>query len=245
MKSEEQIHKDRNWIATIVTFAMLFVAGLFVFRVLFYVDAINTGKIDTFDTSSFGDFSTSATLLSSELPNGEFDVVTSDDPSLGREGAVVTIVEFVDFACPYCQEVSSEMRELAQKYPNDLYYVFRDFPVTELHPIAQKAAEAGQCAHDQGRFWDYHDKLFQNQDDLDEEELYLLAEQINLDIVAFRSCLDLGMNAQEVLDDYEDGIEAGVRGTPTFFINGNRVPGSIPGDVLDLIVESIVAGEKL
>jgi len=245
MKSEEQIHKDRNWIATIVTLVMLFVAGLFVFRVLFYVDAINTGKIDTFDMSSFGDFSTSATLLDSELPDGEFDVVTSDDPSLGREGAVVTIVEFVDFACPYCKEVSSEMRELAQKYPNDLYYVFRDFPVTELHPIAQKAAEAGQCAHDQGRFWDYHDKLFQNQDDLDEEELYLLAEQINLDIVAFRSCLELGLNAQEVLDDYEDGIEAGVRGTPTFFINGNRVPGSIPGDVLDLIVESIVAGEEL
>jgi protein-disulfide isomerase len=245
MKTDEQIHKERNWIATIVTIVMLIVAGLFVFRILFYVDAIKTGKTDVFEASSFGAFSTSSDLISNPLSDGEIDVLTTDDPSLGNPSAEMVIVEFADFGCPFCRESSTELRELAASYPDDVYYVYRDFPIVDLHPVAQLAAEAGECAHKQGKFWEYHDKLFQNQDDLDEGELYLLAEQLNLNIVDFRSCLESREMEAEVLEDYEAGVEAGVRGTPTFYINGNRIPGAIPGDILDVMVQTFLADDEL
>ncbi len=245
MKTDAQIHKDRNWLATIVTIVMLVVAGLFVFRVLFYVDAIKTGKTDDLDLQSVGAFSTNASLTSNSLPEGEIDVVSADDPSLGKLGAPMTIVEFADFGCPYSKETSTTLRELAATYPDDVYYVYRDFPILELHPIALLAAQAGECAHAQGKFWEYHDKLYQNQSDLDEEELYLLAEQLNIDIVKFRSCLESGEMENEVMEDFEAGTEAGVRGTPTFFINGNRIPGAIPAEVLDLMAQALAAQEEL
>jgi protein-disulfide isomerase len=245
MENEVQEHKARNWAGTIITLVMLVIAGLFVYRVVFYVQAIQSGQIDPefFDFS--GAFSTSTVLAGAPLPDGEFDLTTKDDPSFGNADAPIQIVEFADFGCPYSKQTSQTIRALAEQYPDEVYVVYRDFPITELHPMAQLAAEAGECAQEQGAFWEYHDKLFQNQLSLDEEELVLLAAQLNMNTRTFRSCLQSRKYEEEVFEDYIEGAEAGVRGTPTFFINGNRIPGAIPADVLDKIIQSVIANGEL
>lgn len=245
MENEQQVHKIRNIIGTVLTLVMLVLVGVFVWRVLYYAGAIRTGEINPESYNFAREYTTSSTLAAAPLPDGEFNVVTGDDPSLGNPNAPVEIVEFADFGCPYSQESSSIMRELALKYPNEVYFVYRDFPITEIHPIAQKAAEAGECADDQGFFWQYHDKLYQNQAGLDEDDLITFAEELNMNVETFEECLDSGQYTDEVIEDYADGFEAGVRGTPTFFINGNRIPGAIPADILELIVDSVVLTGEL
>ncbi|MBT5808426.1 DsbA family protein [Candidatus Uhrbacteria bacterium] len=241
MENEEQVHKSRNWVGTIITLAMLFFVGFFVYKVVFYAKAIQSGEIDPSSLSYSGAFSTSESLANAPLPDGEFNLVTTDDPSLGSVRAPVQIVEFADFGCPYSQDSSVTMRALAQKYPEQINYVYRDFPITELHPMAEQAAQAGECAQEQGVFWEYHDKLYQNQFDLSRKEFVNFAAQLNMNTRVFESCLDSERFEDEVFEDYTDGLEAGVRGTPTFFINGNRIPGAIPGDVLETLIQSVLS----
>jgi protein-disulfide isomerase len=239
-EEERSIHRLRGWIATIVTLLVLAFIGFFAYRVLYFAEQIRNGDIDV-STYSFGEhFSVSATLANATIADGEFDVMSTDDPSLGVVGAPVTIVEFADFGCPYSRESSFVMRELATLYPTQVHYVYRDFPITELHPIAQKASEAGECAREQDKFWEFHDKMYQNQSDLSEETFVEFAQALNMNVSRFESCLTSGRHAQEVLQDYQDGVAAGVVGTPTFFINGNKIPGAIPAEILNTIVQAIL-----
>jgi len=243
IESDVHINRRRSWIATIVTVTVLVLLSMFVWRVLHYVQLIRSGEISVSDYNFAQSFTTSTALASTPITDGVFDVVTTDDPSLGNPRAPVTIVEFADFGCPYSKEVSFVMRELAAKYPDDVYYVYRDFPLTELHPIAQMAAEAGECADDQGKFWEFHDKIYQNQLSLDENSFVQFAQQLNMNVDQFESCLDSGRHTDEVLEDYAAGLEASVRGTPTFFFNGNRVAGSVPAEIMEALVESILAAQ--
>ncbi len=233
-------NQKRSWIATIITLVVLLGLGAFAWKVVRYADLISSGEINTLVQELDGTYSASVVLSTTPIPDGEFDVLSTDDPTLGVSNAPVTIVEFADFGCPYSRRSSLVMRELAMEYPTYINYTYRDFPLVELYPFANKAAEAGQCAHDQGKFWEYHDKLYQNQNRLDEQALFDFASSLNMNTRLFKSCLESGKYTEEVQKDYEDGVEAGVRGTPTFFINGNRVSGSIPKDVLDQIIQSIV-----
>jgi protein-disulfide isomerase len=121
---------------------------------------------------------------------------------------------------------------MAALYGDQVRFVYRDFPLSDIHPDAQRAAEAAECAHEQGVFWPYYDKLYQNQDDHSIGALKLYALQIGItDLQQFIDCVDEFKYRQEVLDDYADGVVAGVYGTPTFFFNGQRVEGAIPEDV--------------
>ena len=167
-------------------------------------------------------------------------MVTDNDPSLGSPDAKVTIVEFADFGCPYSRKSSYVIRALARKYGDEVRFIYRDFPITELHPQAKQTAQAANCAGDQDKFWEYHDKVYLNQNDLSDEKLVEFAEEINLDMDEFQSCFEEGAFTEEIDEDYQDGFDAGVRGTPTFFINGNRVPGSIPEDILDTLIQRIL-----
>jgi protein-disulfide isomerase len=143
----------------------------------------------------------------------------------------------------YSKQSAFVMRSLLEKYGTRIRYAYRDFPVHELHPEAQKAAEAGKCAQEQGKFWEYHDKLYLNQSDLRESRLVDLAKETNLDMNAFRTCLKSGAMADAVIKDTRAGAEAGVRGTPTFFINGVRVEGAIPEDVFSRLIEQMIEAE--
>lgn len=243
MQNDTEIHKKRNWVATVVTFIVLFLVSLFLWRVLYYVDLIKSGSIDKSAPKLVGSFTSSLRLASEQIPEGEFDVVTEDDPSIGDSSARLTIVEFADFGCPYSQASSLVMRKIATENPDKIHYVYRDFPLIEIHPLAQKASEAGHCAKDQNKFWEYHDKLYQNQNDLSKKRLYQFAKELGLNSGRFKSCLDSDKYKDEVKQDFEDGVKAGVRGTPTFFINGNRIPGVIPEKVFNELIAAVTLSE--
>ncbi len=237
---DASVHRKRSWVATIITLLVLGFLGLFVSRVLYFADQIRSGGVDPDSLNFTSNLTVSAALASSPINDGVYDLTTTDDPSLGRADALVTIVEFADFGCPFSADESFVLRELMKRYPEQVRFMYRDFPLTDLHPLAQKAAQAGECAQDQGKFWDYHDKLYQNQNSLSEENFLEFAQALNFNMGQFEQCLNSGRYADEVIDDYQDGVEAGVYGTPTFFINGNRIGGAIPADVLDAVVQSIV-----
>ncbi len=162
---------------------------------------------------------------------------TADDPAVGDKKAKVRIVEFSDFQCPYCRQSFPVVREILNKYQDKIYFVYRDFPVTTTHPESLKAAEAGQCAHDQGKFWPMHDKIFINQENILPQDLKNYAQAIGLDTVKFNDCLDSGKYEAEVNQDFQDGVNLGAVATPTFFINGYRVSGSIPLEVFIKLIE--------
>ncbi len=164
--------------------------------------------------------------------------LADDDPAKGDPDAPVTIVEFSDFQCPYCRKFYQETLPLIEERyisTGKVRMVYRDFPLG-FHEYAQKAAEAGECADEQGKFWEYHDRLFQT-DDLSVDNLKKIAADIGLDAQQFNSCLDSGKYASEVQKDVSDGRKLGVSGTPTFFINGKKIVGAQPFSVFEREIE--------
>lgn len=243
MQSDEQVNRKRSWVATVVTFVVLAFFIFFVGRVYYFTNRIKSGDLDLSTYNFVSSFTRDLALASTPIADGEFEVVSTDDPSLGEVKAPLTIVEFADFQCPYSQEASFVMRELAAKYPDEIFYVYRDFPLTDIHPLAELAALSGECAAEQDKFWEYHDKLYQNQSSLTTDSFVTFARELNLNVDQFESCLSKERYADEVQEDLEAGVAAGVRGTPTFFINGNRIEGSIPAEVMEAIVKSVTGSE--
>ena len=153
--------------------------------------------------------------------------VEAKGPSRGPTNAPVTIVEFSDFQCPYCGREYPVIERLMKEYDGKLRLVFRHYPL-DFHPFAQKAAEAGACAQDQGKFWELHDKMFTNQGKLAVADLKGYAKLLGMDAPKFDKCLDSGEKKALVDDDLKAGSAAGVNGTPAFFINGIFVNGAQP-----------------
>lgn len=175
-------------------------------------------------------------------------LVTDADPAIGSPTPLLTIVEFSDFECPFCREAFPTIRALATRYGDRVRFVYRDFPVDELHAGARLAAEAAQCAHGQGKFWAYHDKLFQSAPRFDRAALSTYARAVGLDVAAFDACVDGKQFTDAVEMDAAAGRAFGVKGTPTwFFLLGNdpktarRVEGVIPSDVFDAVVADTLA----
>lgn len=168
-------------------------------------------------------------------------IATDDDPYDGNPDASIVIVEFSDFQCPYCFDAFPVIREVVNAYHDDIKFIFRDFPITSSHPYAQKAAEAGECAQAQGKFWEMHDKMFLNQNDLSTASLIRYADETGLESVSFAECLNLGQFAAEVEQDLTDGLLAGVDGTPTFFINGRKLAGTVSYDSFASVIEQLLA----
>lgn len=241
---DEEIQKQRNWIATIISIGFIILVGLFVWRMVYFLEMIQNGGVDL-SKVSFSDRTSTSFKLENQPAEGNLkNIYSAKAPFLGNSLANITIIEFADFECPYSKEASFTLRELARKYPDKIHYVYRNFPISEIHPIAVRASEAGMCAQDQGMFWEYHDKLYQNQSQLDEDTLFEFAKEVNLNMGIFTGCMDSGRHVSTVQKDYDDGFMAGVRATPTFFINGNMIPGSIPGVVLEKIINSFENEEQ-
>ena len=145
--------------------------------------------------------------------------VTADPMRLrGNPDAPVTIVEFSDFQCPYCQIAQATVKELLEKYKGKVRLGFRDLPLRQIHPQAQLAAEASRCAAEQGKFWEYHDLLFAGQK-LDTAGLTAHAGNAGLDVERFEGCLKSEKYTPMIENDLQMGMKAGVTGTPAFFIN--------------------------
>jgi protein-disulfide isomerase len=159
----------------------------------------------------------------------------------GAKDARVVIVEFSDFQCPFCQSVTATLKQLLDKYPGKVKWVFRDFPISNLHPAAPKAHEAARCAAEQGKFWEYHDMLFEKSPHQAPEDLKQYAKYLGLDTTSFARCLDSGKQQAEVSRDLQDGASLGVAETPTFFINGRRLLGAQPLTAFRKVVDSELA----
>jgi protein-disulfide isomerase len=172
-------------------------------------------------------------LQAPEVPRIE---VEAKGPSRGPENALVTIVEFSDFQCPYCGREFPVIERLMKEYDGKVRLVFRHYPL-DFHPFAQKAAEAGACAQDQGKFWELHDKMFTNQNKLGVDDLKAYAKSVGLDASRFDKCLDSGEKKALVEEDMKAGTAAGVNGTPAFFINGVFVNGAQPYEQMKQTVD--------
>jgi protein-disulfide isomerase len=158
-------------------------------------------------------------------------------PGRGPEGAAVTIVEFSDFECPYCSRVVPTIEQILENYGDQVRVVFRQFPLNNIHPNAQKAAEASLCANDQGKFWEMHDLMFKEQRSLELEQLKEKAARLELDVEAFNECLDSSQHADAVMSDLEAASQIGVTGTPALFINGRFLSGAQPYEQLASIID--------
>ncbi len=166
------------------------------------------------------------------------DIETEGHPSRGPVNAPVTIVEFGDFECPFCGGLHPTLQAVRRNYPDQVRIVFRQFPLIFTHQYAQKAAEASLCAHEQDRFWEFHDSLFENQEDIDVPALKRRAVEFGLDTARFDECLDSGEKWADAEADIEEGVNAAVFSTPTMFINGLIMEGSHPYQNIVEVIES-------
>jgi len=155
------------------------------------------------------------------------------DHAQGPAAAPVTLVEYGDFECPHCGRAYPIVKSVQKRLGERLRFVFRNFPLTEVHPHAASAAEAAEAAGGQGRFWEMHDALFRHQDALEPADLIAYAAGIGIDAGKFGAELESHAQEARVREDFMSGVRSGVNGTPTFFINGARYDG--PWDYADLV----------
>ena len=158
--------------------------------------------------------------------------ISERDHSQGPADAPLTLLEYGDYECPYCAEAYSVVKEIQSRLGAQLRFVFRNFPLTEVHPHARHAAEAAEAAGAQGKFWEMHDTLFEHQDQLTDDDLAQYAADLQLDTERFRGEMAEHTYWRRVSDDVESGQHSRVSGTPTFFINGVRHDDTYTLDVL-------------
>ncbi len=162
--------------------------------------------------------------------------VAATGPSIGPDDAAVTIIEFSDYQCPFCRQAEPSLWEIMDRFPTQVRWVFRHFPLVGIHPDAMSAAEATVCADKQGMFWEMHRVIFNNTHRLNLAALAEYAEEVRLDSEAFARCMDEGGGAAVVEADIREAEAAGVTGTPAFFINGIAYSGAMPVEELEAII---------
>jgi protein-disulfide isomerase len=170
--------------------------------------------------------------------------VTPDDHIHGPENAAATLVEYGDYECPHCGRAYSIVKRVQKHFGKGLRFVFRNFPLSEMHPQAESAAETAEFAGAHGKFWEMHDGLFENQGRLG-GPLYLeLAQEQGLPVTELRQALAEGKYKDRVRADFSSGVRSGVNGTPTFFINGKRLDGPFDYESLVRAIEEAVGGPR-
>ena len=223
------------WVPVAIILAGALVAGAVIYSGQIADDPSNPNL-----QGAAGELAQEKPELPPEPGSEKFDVSIDDDAIDGKKDAPVIIVEFSDFECSYCARHTATIAKIKQEYGDKVAVVFRDYPL-DFHKNAQKAAEAAECAADQNKFWDYHDKLFANQQALDVVSLKKYAGELKLKQSAFDKCLDSGQNKDEVQKDLKDGNAAEVTGTPATFINGRKVTGAQPFEIFQKIIDEELA----
>jgi len=170
-------------------------------------------------------------------------VATTDSPAQGPSNAPIEVVEFSDFQCPYCYRATPVVKQVLSTYGNKIRFVYRNYPLPS-HPNAHPAAEAAQCANEQGQFWAYHDRLFADQSKLSDADLKASAAALGLDATKFNSCFDSHKYKARVDADTQAGNEVGVNGTPAFFINGRMLSGAQPFEEFKKVIDEELAAKR-
>ncbi len=172
-----------------------------------------------------------------------YDIPTAGFPSLGPADAPITIVEFSDFQCPFCRRFHAETYQpLLDAYPGKIRFVYRNLPLTSIHPDAMPAAIASLCANDQNAYWDFHDKLF-NGETLTREDFIKYARDLNLNVDEFSACYDSGKHQDAITQDMDFALALGIQSTPTFFVNGLAVVGAQPLATFSQLIDLELAGK--
>ena len=166
--------------------------------------------------------------------------VGSEDHIQGDEDAPFTLVEYGDYECPHCGAAHPVIKRVERHFGKRLRFAFRNFPLTQIHANAQSAAETAEFAANEGKFWEMHDLLFENQERLGNDLYDELAAQLDLDAVRLQEALEKGAYTRRVRNDFTGGVRSGVNGTPTFFINGQRHNGPADFDHLVKAIEAAI-----
>ena len=154
--------------------------------------------------------------------------VTADDHVLGRADARVTVLEYGDYECPYCRGAARDVQDMLARFPDTVRFVFRNFPIVQLHPHAEQAAEAAESAGAQGKFWEMYELLLRPSSRLDLESLLDCAANLSLDVGRFRAEVTGRAYAAKIERDIQMGIRHGVNATPKFYVDGERIDGKLP-----------------
>lgn len=172
-----------------------------------------------------------------------YEIPTDGYPSLGPDDAEIVIVEFSDYQCPFCRKFHDETyQSLLDAYPGQIRFVYRNLPLTSIHPNAMPAAVASLCANDQDAYWDYHEKLFSSET-LDEATYIQYAADLDLNVDTFTACLSDGSHDAFIQEDMQFALDLGVQSTPTFFVNGLAIVGAQPLENFQQIIDKELAGE--
>ena len=202
---------QRLWGRLLIVLSVFVVAYLLIFiaQVVVNYREILEGKVtpEEFEKNLKQDFK--ADLLNN-----------SNDPSVGSSTAPVTIVVFEDFECPFSHAAQPFLKKLIVRYGSDVRLIYKDFPLRTIHPRAQEAAEAAQCAFEQDKFIEFHDELFAHQDTFSEAYYRTVASKLGLNLSKFNECFKTGTYRKQIAEDVQLGSLLGVSGTPTFFVNG-------------------------
>jgi protein-disulfide isomerase len=186
---------------------------------------------------------TSAPTATKQAPV-RYHVPVGNSPSLGPENAPITLIEFSDYECPYCQKWYQEtFPQIMQNYQGKVRFVYRDFPLTGLHSNASPAAEAAYCAGEQGNYWAFHDKLFSGGLALGTGTYDQYATDIGLNLDQFNECISTNKYQSTVEANYQFAANLGIQSTPTFFINGLAIVGAQPYSVFKQVIDQELAGE--
>jgi len=169
-------------------------------------------------------------------------VSSANSASKGSSSAPIEIIEFSDFQCPFCLRADPTVRQVLTTYGDRIRFVYRHYPLPN-HPMARPAAEAAACAGEQDKFWPYHDLLFANPSKLGDADLKQHAATLGLNTSQFNSCVDTHKLKPQIDKDLKDGEEAGVNGTPAFFINGRMISGAQPYEVFKKIIDEELSGK--
>jgi protein-disulfide isomerase len=171
--------------------------------------------------------------------------VNSRDHTFGEPGAPIELVEYGDYECPYCGRAYPVAKDIQQQLGKDMQFVFRNFPLSNIHPHAFSAAVATEAAGLQGKFWEMHDIIFENQKTLEAEDIFLFARRLGLDAERFKNDIQQKSLIDKVEGDFETGIRSGVNRTPTFFINGEKFNGEWSEGRLLQYLKTVLTGVPL
>ncbi len=178
-----------------------------------------------------------------QSPYTRYDVPTEGYPSLGPEDAKIVVVEFSDFQCPFCRRFHDDTYQaLLDAYPGQIRFVYRNLPLTSIHPSAMPAAVASLCANDQNAYWEFHEKLFSTET-LDEATYIRYAADLGLNVDTFSACLSSGSHDAFIQADMDFALALGVQSTPTFFVNGLAIIGAQPLVNFTQLIDKELAGE--
>jgi protein-disulfide isomerase len=209
-------------------------------------DYLHNQKIEAQKALFFKSLRSNAKVVTYLKPPPVFrtEISFAGEPFRGSEKAPVTIVKFEDFQCPFCKQIQPTVNALLSRYDGKVSLVHKDLPLESLHPQARQAAEAARCAHEQGKFWEYHDKLYATAPKASADDLKSYAKDVGLNADSFDRCFASGKYKEVVQRDLNEGAQLGLTGTPTFFINGREISGNQPSEAFEAIIDEELARAK-